>query len=121
MILIFKASDNSFHLASGRLNKAYDTDEYNSVEVETFDPEYTYTYSDGAAVKGSKIVVTSEEKALYAAHKIATSHVTPRMLAYAEIGIQLDKLWHDIDSGTLDKTGSFYTSIKAVKDATPKE
>ena len=35
---------------------------------------------------------------------------------YAEIGEQLDKLWHDIDNGTLDKTGSFYTAIKTVKD-----
>ena len=35
---------------------------------------------------------------------------------YAEIGEQLDKLWHDIDEGKLDKTGSFYTSIKTVKD-----
>ena len=35
---------------------------------------------------------------------------------YAEIGEQLDKLWHDIDEGKLDKTGSFYTSIKTIKD-----
>ena len=35
---------------------------------------------------------------------------------YAAIGEQLDKLWHDIDNGTLDKTGSFYTSIKTIKD-----
>ena len=35
---------------------------------------------------------------------------------YTQIGEQLDKLWHDIDEGKLDKTGSFYTSIKTVKD-----
>jgi len=35
---------------------------------------------------------------------------------YDEIGEQLDKLWHDIDKGKLDKTGSFYTSIKTIKD-----
>jgi len=35
---------------------------------------------------------------------------------YEKIGEQLDKLWHDIDNGTLDKTGSFYTAIKTVKD-----
>ena len=34
---------------------------------------------------------------------------------------QLDKLWHDIDDGKLDKTGSWYTHIKAVKDANSKE
>jgi len=39
---------------------------------------------------------------------------------YEAIGEQLDKLWHNIDDGELDKTGSFYTSIKAVKDEFPK-
>ncbi len=29
---------------------------------------------------------------------------------------QLDKLWHDIDDGKLDKTGSWYLAVKAVKD-----
>ncbi len=40
---------------------------------------------------------------------------------YAQIGEQLDKLWHDIDEGKLDKTGSFYTSIKEIKTKYPKE
>ena len=39
-----------------------------------------------------------------------------RQEGYEVIGEQLDKLWHDIDNGTLDKTGSFYTAIKTVKD-----
>ena len=39
-----------------------------------------------------------------------------RQDGYAQIGEQLDKLWHDIDEGKLDKTGSFYTSIKTIKD-----
>ena len=34
---------------------------------------------------------------------------------------QLDKLYHDIDDGKLDKTGSWYTHIKAVKEANSKE
>ena len=34
---------------------------------------------------------------------------------------QLDMLWHAIDNGTLNKTSDFYTAIKAVKDAHPKE
>jgi hypothetical protein len=39
---------------------------------------------------------------------------------YPEIVEQFDKLYHDIDSGTVDKTGSFYTVLKAVKDKYPK-
>ena len=33
---------------------------------------------------------------------------------------QLDKLYHDINDGKLDKTGSWYAHIKAVKDANSK-
>jgi len=36
------------------------------------------------------------------------------------LGDELDALWHDIDEGKLDKTGAFYTAIKAIKDAHPK-
>ena len=44
-----------------------------------------------------------------------------RLRQYPSIGEQLDMLWHAIDSGTLNKTSDFYTAIKAVKDAHPKE
>ena len=44
-----------------------------------------------------------------------------RVNAYLKLSEQLDKLWHDIDQGTLDRTGSFYRAAKAVKDAYPKD
>jgi len=40
--------------------------------------------------------------------------------AYPELANQLDMLWHAIDSGTLDKTSDFYTTLKTVKDNNPK-
>lgn len=43
-----------------------------------------------------------------------------RNRVYPSIGDQLDMLWHAIDSGTLNKTSDFYTTLKAVKDAHPK-
>ena len=43
-----------------------------------------------------------------------------RAKEYSHIFDQLDQLWHDIDDGKLDKTGSFYTAIKAIKDKHPK-
>ena len=43
-----------------------------------------------------------------------------RVQSYDTIGEQLDKLYHDIDAGKLDKTGTWFTSVKAVKDANPK-
>jgi len=39
---------------------------------------------------------------------------------YLSIQDQLDQLWHDIDDGKLDKTGSWYLGIKAVKERFPK-
>ena len=39
---------------------------------------------------------------------------------YPSIGDQLDMLWHAIDSGTLDKSSDFYTTIKSIKDQNPK-
>ena len=40
---------------------------------------------------------------------------------YDSVTEQLDKLFHDIDQGKLDKTGSFYTHIQKVKSDAPKE
>lgn len=39
---------------------------------------------------------------------------------YPKLEQQLDMLWHAIDSGTLDKTCDFYTTLKAIKDNYPK-
>jgi hypothetical protein len=43
-----------------------------------------------------------------------------RKAEYPEIGDQLDMLWHALDSGTLDKSSQFYTSLKTIKDKYPK-
>jgi hypothetical protein len=43
-----------------------------------------------------------------------------RAASYPEIGEQLDKLFHDIDNGTLTTSGDFYTALNAVKTANPK-
>ena len=44
-----------------------------------------------------------------------------RKKEYLSWNEQLDKLYHDINDGKLDKTGSWYTHIKSVKDANSKE
>ena len=41
---------------------------------------------------------------------------TNRRKEYPYIFDQIEMLYDDIESGKLDKTGSFYTAIKAVKD-----
>ena len=55
----------------------------------------------------------NEEEAL-------TKILVKRKKEYLSWNEQLDKLYHDINDGKLDKTGSWYTHIKAVKDANSK-
>ena len=54
----------------------------------------------------------------------AKAYSRTRAEAYPSIGDQLDMLWHAIDVGDWTaakvKTTSFYTELKAVKDANPK-
>lgn len=43
-----------------------------------------------------------------------------RKAEYPSLEEQLDLLFKDIHNDTLDKTGDFYTKLKAVKDNNPK-
>lgn len=43
-----------------------------------------------------------------------------RAAAYPILADQLDKIFHDIENGTLTQSGDFFTAIKAVKDQYPK-
>jgi hypothetical protein len=55
--------------------------------------------------------------------KAGATAVTKRAAYYETLATQLDKLYHDIDSGKLGdnaKTGDFYVGRKAVKDKYPK-
>ena len=58
-----------------------------------------------------------------AAVKYKTDRTTDGSTTYAPTGDQLDLLWHaiDADSDLKVKFSAFYNSIKAVKDANPKE
>jgi hypothetical protein len=50
----------------------------------------------------------------------ANGYKTARQMEYPALAEQFDKLWHDINNGTLDNTGVFYTALKTVKDDNPK-
>ena len=43
-----------------------------------------------------------------------------RQNEYPPLAEQLDKLFHDIENGTLDQNGEFFTTLKSVKDSNPK-
>lgn len=50
----------------------------------------------------------------------ANGYKFARQMEYPALAEQFDKLWHDINNGTLDNTGAFYTALKTVKDDNPK-
>ena len=50
----------------------------------------------------------------------ANGYKYARKESYPDISEQLDKIYHDINKGTLDETGEFFTALKTVKDDNPK-
>ncbi len=63
--------------------------------------------------------ITAEQERLQAEYD-AKQYARDRAIAYPALAEQFDKLWHDINNGTLDNTGAFYTALKTVKDDNPK-
>jgi hypothetical protein len=82
------------------------------------------TYSNVVTIRGDEAFdvdgnPVSYDEATVQSYIDANEYKTLRQ--YPSLGDQLDMLWHAIDNGTLNKTSDFYTAIKAVKDAHPKE
>jgi hypothetical protein len=63
--------------------------------------------------------ITAEQTRLQAEYD-NKQYQRDRAIAYPALAEQFDKLWHDINNGTLDNTGAFYTALKTVKDDNPK-
>ena len=76
----------------------------------------TWTYSFS---KPTNSQIASYETAGNTAESNAAIDVK-RRTEYLSWQEQLDKLYHDINDGKLNKTGSWYKHIKAVKDANSK-
>ncbi len=81
------------------------TKDVNGVVSELSDEEYD-----------EKITALATQKDYDANH----SYKDNRSKVYPQLGEQFDKLWHDINNGTLDNTGEFFTALKEVKDNNPK-
>ena len=89
----------------------------NGVSEQLGSSEYEATIDEWATVDAAKDV----RNALIASGGASTDYASLRtdsMVAgsYPSISDQLDKLYHDIDDGKLDKTGTWYLAIKATKD-----
>jgi len=51
----------------------------------------------------------------------AKQYQRDRAAEYPQLKEQLDKLYHDINNGTLTTSGGFFTALNAVKTKYPKE
>ena len=78
---------------------------------------------DGEVLSNVKVVkdgATIPTQAEFDSKKEELQVQQNRQFSYPALGEQFDKLWHDINNGTLDNTGAFYTALKTVKDDNPK-
>ena len=78
---------------------------------DTFDFTVAYNNEDGEP-RRREMTVTELRAAL--------TYSENRYNEYPDLGEQLDKLYHDIQDGTLTTTGNFASAITAVKTANPK-
>tara|TARA_X000001036_G_scaffold296985_1_gene276078 strand:- start:1451 stop:1879 length:429 start_codon:yes stop_codon:yes gene_type:complete len=99
--------------------------EYNDGTAnETIDSISAYsTITDNHATK--KAAVEAERQAeIDADTALRATYAWKRQFddttRYADIGEQLDQLYHDMTAGKLDATGEWHKAIKAVKDAHSK-
>ena len=77
----------------------------------------TVEWISGAITEPTDLEITTEQARLQAEYD-ANQYQRDRV--YPQLGEQFDKLWHDINAGTLDNTGEFFTALKEVKDNNPK-
>ena len=81
----------------------------NGVEVELSEEE-----------KEATLNIWAENERARQLDEEANGYKTARQMEYPALAEQFDKLWHDINNGTLDNTGAFFTALKTVKDDNPK-
>ena len=72
--------------------------------------------ADGKVVSWVAEDVAKEEIAI----EKETGYIQKRVDAYAELGEQLDQLYHDMAADKGDKSGEWFKAVKKVKDDNPK-
>lgn len=65
--------------------------------------------------------VTTQEIKFNSKVQESITYAEARYQAYPPVSEQLDMLWHAMDSGSMTKSEPFYSTIKLVKEAYPKD
>jgi len=120
MNLIFD-NNGALVISQKNVNSFYiDNEDFTVKKIENFDGRYVYSLVNNEVVK-TLFSPSEEEVQDYKDIEEKLKYQQPRKLAYPSIEEQLDKLFHDIDNGTLNKNGEFYSVIKTIKDNNPKK
>jgi len=89
-------------------------------EIESEKPLYAQVNNERREFTKAEYDQAIEDRAQYKLDEQDNGYARARLEAYGGWNAQLDKLWHDIDSSKLDKTGEWYKAVKKVKDDNPK-
>jgi len=89
-------------------------------EIESKKPLYAQVNSIRREFTDSEYEQAIEDLAQSKLDEQDNGYARARQEAYGSWNSQLDKLWHDIDAGKLDKTGEWYKAVKKVKTDNPK-
>ena len=100
-------------------SKTYDNEKNNIFLQNDGSGDYIKVWNVSGLAKPSDSQLNSYASAADAAETL-NNLLYKRRDEYGSLQSQLDKLWHDIDDGKLDKNGTWYKAVKAVKDANPK-
>ncbi len=112
--------NGKFVLSQTNINKFYiDNPDFIIAEVEDYDIKYEYSYINEEVVK-QEYVATDEDVKQIEEQAKKDKYQQPRKIAYPSLAEQFDKLFHDINNGTLDKKGNFYNTILSIKNKYPK-
>ena len=91
-----------------------------TTEIESAKPLYAQVNNERREFTDAEYEQAIEDLAQSKLYEQDNGYKRSRLESYGGWNGQLDKLWHDIDQGKLDKTGSWYKAIKQVKDDNPK-
>ena len=89
-------------------------------EIESAKPMYAQVNNERREFTDGEYTQAIEDLAQSKLDTQDNGYKQARLESYGGWNEQLDKLYHDIDAGKLDKTGEWYKAVKAVKDANPK-
>ena len=101
-------------------SKTWDAEKENLMLQNDGDGDFIASWNVNGLAEPTAEQIASYESAGNTAETLS-GVLNTRASQYKQLREQLDLLYHDMTADKGDKTGEWYTHIKAVKDANPKD